>query len=359
MSRTNSPRRVYFDCGFGSSFHRPYERAAQEYPIHQSFQWKDRRGYLLAAYEGAFGLTMDLGFEVDIPKIRAFFVRWRNQERVDSLEEQEQMERENPFTMDLQAKVKCGRFWLTAETCFAESWSPCWPQGERVNDRIVKQVMRYYGCDPRKGWIFYRLCFPWKTKRKPQWKDLRLCLHKVPGWIAGRHFAADKAGQEFSFIHPVTGKKHTLTVVHLAWETLEENVFEQDDFVYPRFFMQLDYTIIPELVPGTYSLQDTNCSDAPRKKIKEKTPKESGKAKDLLLPEAQNAVVIGVIQSADGPTCVWVGTKENPPKPSVHTVCSSLYFVPPQQIEWRMVFEEPEWEDCILNEGITKKKKRT
>ena len=98
----------------------------------------------------------------------------------------------------------------------------------------------------------------------------------------------------------------------------------------PVYYTLLTYTVTPPLADGSFILKDV--SEA-------KTVPVSG---------------IGVIGGADGPTAVFIAGKNNACGPesgnasengaAPYVACSALYFYPPQNIRWRMLFLEKNME---------------
>ncbi len=61
---------------------------------------------------------------------------------------------------------------------------------------------------------------------------------------------------------------------------------------------------------------------------------------------AAEAVSIGIIGGADGPTMVLVSEQ---PAAKLHAACSSLHFAPVDQVEWRMVFRVKRMNGCTVD----------
>ncbi len=49
----------------------------------------------------------------------------------------------------------------------------------------------------------------------------------------------------FSFLHPVSGKKYTLTVQELEQQTISEKRYGSDRWFYPTHFTAMSYTLFP------------------------------------------------------------------------------------------------------------------
>ena len=64
--------------------------------------------------------------------------------------------------------------------------------------------------------------------------------------VPGPHFKAHAPGDSFSFLHPVSGKKYTLTVQELEQQTISEKRYGSDRWFYPTHFTAMSYTLSPE-----------------------------------------------------------------------------------------------------------------
>ena len=57
-------------------------------------------------------------------------------------------------------------------------------------------------------------------------------------------------------------------------------------------------------------------------------------------------MMVGIIGGADSLTAV-IGGQDKPGK--LHAACSSLHFEPVEQVEWRIVFREQQYESIIID----------
>ena len=133
--------------------------------------------------------------------------------------------------------------------------------------------------------MIFRAAFPWASKRRTEIKSLSFTMEQRSCRVPGPHFKTHAPGDSFSFTHPVSGTKYTLTVQELERQTISEKRFGSDRYA----------------------------------------------------PEARNDMAcIGIIGGADGPTAIVCGGSS---KEKLHAACSALHFEPVEgDIEWRIVF---------------------
>lgn len=160
---------------------------------------------------------------------------------------------------------------------------------------------------------------------------VRLTLDREETEIPGPQFRASAPGDTVELRHPVTGTVYTLTVRDCGAHELGQAAFRRDDLEYPTHFLVLTYTIEPELPAGAYWLKDCNEGDSPR-------------AKELVTarPEVLDAASVGVI---GGAVSVVALTAKGEPR----AVCSSLYFQPPETVQWQLIFREKTKEDVAVD----------
>lgn len=327
--------KVYYSGNFWGGH--KYEHASKEISVKKEFYWGGLRWYIPAVYSCSKGLVID--FCVSIPKerIEKYIKYWNIDKRLSglSMEEYEQMEKENPFTIDFEVEVKINGKELEHPRMCATGWHPCNVERELIED-VEEELMEYYACDRSQGWRFVRACLPWKTSRKPVLKTLSLTLKERPVAYSGDHFVTEEAcvGQEIEFFHPINKKEHRITLHGYEPSTLPAASFMyKKDKQYPDAFKILTYSISPELSPEEFSIKDCAESDPPKSK-----PVSSS---DF---EKMSSGHISTIGGADGPAAIFVATKSSKDYHKYST-CSSLHFSQVSKVEWRMVFYIKENED--------------
>lgn len=318
--------KVYFDTNFWG--HSVRERAGQEIPLNKQFVWQDEVWTIPAIYTCSKGLIVDFCLQVPPERIRAFMDKWKLSADNDGSgftdEQRMQIDAENPLTVNINPKVVLNGTELSSSHGCGLCWNPCLPEG---NGLEAWSVMLHYGLDPDQGYAIWRCAFPWKTKRKPQIKTLGIILMQEPIAIPGLHFGASLPGEQIEFAHPSTGKKHTLTVQEYERQELSAEHFNDPDLEFPRHYIMMSYTLLPDLTDGSFTVTDCASSDRPRQKDADpKAPQATG-----------DVCCIGIIGSADGPTALVFGG-DNQGK--LRAACSALHFELTIDVEWCMVFYE-------------------
>lgn len=323
--------KVYFD-DFGSHHH-GHDKPGKEIPIGKTFAWAGRMWHIPAVYSCGKGLVVDVCVEIDPDALRAFQKKWwpNGQEgRNFTPEEEEQQDAENPMTISYQPTLTVNGKPQRRRSGIGSSWVPdsCRPseeQGQR-NQQEWETIwlMEHYGLDPEKGWTFLRESFPWTTKTRPALKSLSLSLKQSPVSVLGPRFTVSGAEDAIEFTHPVTGESHTLHVVEYETQQMDAAHFQDNDqWEYPTHYTAMSFVVEPELPRQSLTVRDCGQGDRPR-------PKQS----NLAGPTVASSV--GVILAT---------SKSGQPQ----AACSSLYFDPPERIEWRMVFYRKTAEDMEID----------
>ena len=188
--------------------------------------------------------------------------------------------------------------------------------------------MEHYSLNPEKGWIFFRESFPWATKTRPVLKTLSLSLEQNPVSVPGPRFTLSGAGDVVKFVHPVTGETHALHVVEYETQQMDAgHLQDTDQWEYPTHYSAMSFVVEPELPRQSLTVRDCGQGDRPR-------PKQSNMAG----PTVATSVGVILATSKSG---------------QLRATCSSLYFDPPEQIEWRMVFYQKTAEDMEVDLPIS------
>lgn len=124
----------------------------------------------------------------------------------------------------------------------AVSFNPCLPDGV-INELEAKWAIDHYGLDSTYGWVICRDVFPWGTKHHPEINKLFLTMEQQPGQVPGSHFKVHAPGDSFMFSHPVSGITHTLTVQEIEQQTVPQNSFGSDRWIYPTHYIAMSYTL--------------------------------------------------------------------------------------------------------------------
>lgn len=342
--------KVYFADGF-SSQHIGHDRPGKEISVGKTFTWGGKIWHIPAVYSCGKGLVVDFCVEIEPDTLRAFLQKWwpdGEEGREFTPEEQEQQDAENPMTMDFKLKLMVNGNKLRNTSGNGSGWVPvsCRPEesqgGYNQQDWEQLWLMEHYGLDPEQGWMFWRKSFLWATKTRPMVKTIFLSLEQEPVSIPGLRFTVSGAGDCVPFTHPVTGEAHTLQAV--KYETQEIDVSRLgNDWEYPTHCTALSYVVEPELPRQSLTVRDCRQGDSPRPR-----PQKELDALAAIggVDGPTAACSIGIIGGMDGPTAILLGNgKSSQPC----TACSSLYFQPPEQIEWRMMFRQKTVEDIELD----------
>ena len=320
--------KVYFDGSFWG--HQGTGRTGKEIQLGKQFDWAGYHWVIPAAYSCSKGLVLDFCMRVEPEAIRAFMKKWDVTLQNDtcenfSREQQMQIARENPLCFSFRPRLTMNGKELPATHGSATGFNP-WITDEAGNDPEVKRAMAQYGLDRTYGWVIYRNAFSWQSKRRPAIHSLSLTMAQRPEQIPGPHFTLHAPGDTFAFSHPISGTMHTLTVQEIEQQTIPQNQFASDRFVYPTHCTAMTYTLSPE-PDDDISVFDCNDGDRPREVLNDR---------DDSRPSGNAACFVGVICSLDGPAVVSYGANSGG---KLHTACSSLHFEPVQgDIAWYMVF---------------------
>ena len=102
------------------------------------------------------------------------------------------------------------------------------------------------------------------------------------------------------FSHPVSGITHTLTVQEIEQQTVPQNSFGSDRWIYPTHYIAMSYTLTPEPMENI-SVFDCDEGDRPI----EVTPDDHS----FRPVGSSSCFVVGVIGGADGPTSIFLAGK--------------------------------------------------
>ncbi len=331
--------KVYFEGNFwGGSGHG--ERAGKEISLNKNFCWQDENWTIPAVYTSSKGLVIDFCLQVPPERICDFMNKWNlsaDKDEMDYTEEQRmQIDAENPLAVDINPKVILNGTELTSSHGSGLSWNPCLPEGKSPE---AWSVIQHYDLDPEQGYMICRQAFLWKTKRKPQIKTLRVWLERQPVSIPGPHFQVSLPGEQFEFIHPSTGKKHTLTVQDYERKELSSEHFKTpdlDSLEFPRHLTAMSYTLSPELPDQAFQIMDCARGDRPRyNHVNPRAPQATGDV----------CCSVGIIGGADGPNAIFF-VNDNQGK--LRVASSAMHFKPVQDVEWRLNFYEKTHEDITV-----------
>ena len=314
----------------------PRRHPGSEVPLNKTFLWAGEEWLAPALYCCSEGLVLDLLKKVPVETLRRFAEKWGMDEngapqRELTAEEQDELEAENPMEEHFRTKVTVNGRELQVSTGYGRCWTPY----DACREGEADGVLTHYGLPRDCGWVIWRLCCPWDGKRlTPETLELTLTAEKTAR--AGATFTAE-AGKEVPLTDPRTGLSHILRVISLKQETMEQNSLLARGMVYPRKYTELRYTLEPPLPAGDFTVQDATPNDEVRFSSAEDGVSMEGSA------------CIGIIGGADGPTAVFVTTKEKgKAADEVRTAYSSLRYEPAKTVIWRIRFMERPKEDITV-----------
>ncbi len=333
---------VYFGSGFCNT-PRGHDRPGKKIPVNKTFTWGGKSWRVPAVYVCEKGMVVDLCMEIAPEEIRAYAENWRpwfEEKREFTPEEEERQEAENPMTMDYSSKLTVNGRELRHRSGYSLVWVPAsgCPNGMESDLQEPESIwlIEQYGLDPERGWTCWRDSFPWTMKTKLTVKTISLFLEAGLVSIPGPRFTVSGAGDRVPFIHPATGEAHTLFVAEYEAQKIATSRFpDSGQWEYPAHCAAMSYEVEPELSRESLTVRDCRQGDRPR-------------LRDGLVSASGVSVTggAGVIGGADGPMAITLtGSKRG----QLRTACSSLYFEPPKQIEWRMVFHQKPVEDIEVD----------
>lgn len=303
----------------------------REIALDKAFRWGGQTWRIPSIYLCSGGVAADFFIEIDSED----FLRFRDEvrelyERGEATdEEQERLCCRNPANVDFYPTLTANGATLENRNGCGEAWYPasCLDDGMEENAR-AKYLVERYGFDLTKIWVVRRCFFPSETKIQ-EITSLRLKITRAPVEFYGVRFTNPRAGESYSFTHPVYGTERLLTVEEYGLEEIEENRFASEEWSFPTRLATMRYTVSPNLPEDEIFVRDCSRGDAPRRR-KSETRDEQG------------AVTVGAIFSPDGPIAAAIGAERNA---TSRYACSSLYFEKPENVEWRVIFRVKTTED--------------
>lgn len=329
--------KVFYDGNYWG--HSGRDHAGIEIAIGKQFAWAGQQWIIPAVYSCSRGLVIEFCMQVESEQIQQFMNKWDLDEESDNYwqytqEERMQIDRDNPLHLDFSVNAVLNGVELSWEHGSSEIYNPCLPEGF-ANDWNAMRVMDHYALDKKHGWVFWRWSFPWKTRRRPKLRTLSIRMEQQLVDVPGPHFRVAAPGDTFCFTHPQTGVQHTLTVQEYEQQKLDLSNMRQDQEC-PSCSVVMSYIITPEIDDKVFSVTDCVESDQPRQK---RTNPNGPEAVDGLC-------AVSVIGRADGPTSIFLAGSISGRSGQEHlrTACSALHFEPMDDVEWRMVFHETQFE---------------
>lgn len=294
--RPGTPRwEVGLDTSFGEYCAKG--KAGQEMVINRSFLWHGEKWSVPAIYLCENGIVVDSYKEVPLDQIDRFRDKWLDRAPYLSQEEAMCMTLEDPLITDVKGGLNVNDKMAPQRKFFTTTWNP-----RTENDWNARRTLEHYGLDREKGYLLRRESFLRKGKNPPI-RTMNLTLQAEPVLVPGERFVAPRSGESMTFIHPVSGQTHTLTVRAQVREALDPNFLSN----HPCCYTRLMFSVEPSISKDQFYLVDCDRGD------------DNG---------------------GDMPV--------NQHFSSEHCATSSLRYTPAEQITWRMVFRRKVMQDVSV-----------
>lgn len=326
--------KVYFEGNFWG--HHSKEHAGKEIRIEKEFDWAGHHWLVPAVYSCGKGLVIDFCMRVSVERIRGFMEKWNLSLENASYEnftkeQQMQMEIENPLCLDFRPCIELNGNTLRMSHSCRLSFNPCLSEGI-FHELETKEVMEYYGLDEAFGWVIGRSVFSWTGSHRPEIKKLFLRMEQMPVQIPGPHFSVHESGDTFTFVHPVSGTKYTLTVEEIEQQSIFEKGFDSEGWLYPRHCLGMSYTMSPETDD---SIAIFDCYEGDK-------PMEIRLDENSLESVSRGVRSVAVIGGINEPVTILPGAVRHR---KLHRAYSALHFeTVKEDVEWRIVFHVKQFE---------------
>ena len=309
---------VFFEASFSPK--PDGRRPGRELPLNRTFLWDGASCHIPSVYLCEEGLVLDVLLQADTDAVKAWIERWGLTPETGDLPPEQEMriQNENPLHRDFSPAVCLnGQRFKFAEGC-SFVWLSLFPEHA---DSDWAAVRDHYRLDPACCWEVHRFTFRCPVQRM---ESLSVTLTPEKIELPGLHFTAAAPGDTIRFTGPA-GTAHTLTVQCCEQQTLAQS--QNDGWIYPQHFVALDYTVTPPLSREEFKVVDSSHGDQARKGS---------------YVGAGPSGVIGIIGAAHAVALL------TPQDAEVMTAASSLYFDPPAQIEWCIVFRVQQHSEITL-----------
>lgn len=299
----------------------------KEHSLDREFVWEGLHGKIVALYTGEDGAVLDLCIRANVADIEKYLQKWTCAEReeIETQEEFEEMERDNPLWTDFSAELFLNGCALSRGSMSSLAWHPLPVEREYIEQK-AEELMEEYGCSKEYGWTFFRFNYEWESEPAADLHEIRVILRAEEHTVTAAHLITEGSaeGVQVSFCCPGTDERFTLTVESCMPAELTEEELSglREDMELPGHYRVLSYTIAPIPAEGRISVWDCGESDQPR-------------------PLGDQSV------RQDGPSAVFIASsssvsliyneKKEKGAAGRQTSCSSLHFEPRDKVKWRVV----------------------
>ena len=322
---------------FRGDFHSADQQGAPGIPVrtNKEFHWAGIDWVIPEVYACEEGIVVLTLGKIDPAEVRKYMTG-----EPKTQEEIERMDAECPLNIHLRCAAKvngsdgvyCGGSGM--------AWMPPMPsEGSGYDD--ARWVLEHYGYDTNYAWIINRDNYRWPGGTSPNLNSLEVTITQRPVSLSGARFKTPLDGNTVKVQHPLSGKTYTLTIENLKHEEADMRHVQSMGLEFPTKYTQMEYRIEPELASRQCRIMDCKQSDEPRPM---KITRAEGPAEVQINGEA---VAIGIIGGADGPTAVFMSSPTSKTS-QLRIASSSMCFEHVDEVEWRIVFLEKLHEDITI-----------
>lgn len=328
-----TPWAVYYEDNFWASEHE--DAPSEEISIEKNFRWADRDWYIPSVYTCEKGMVADILMRMDSAEFKAFTDRWGvtlENEHTFSREQREQMERENPMIFHFRADLNINGGLLRSHRGCSMAYIPFM---DACDQEEWEMILDYYNLDQSSCWVIQRSSYPWEDGQIIDIAAMEVTMIHQPMFLPGTTFETSASGETHTFQNPVTGISHILTVHEYEKSEIECDFPDSKVREYPRHYIEMTFSLEPELQQSEFSLRDTKESDAPCV-----IPNQSTELRP------SGAESIGIIGGADGPTAMILGMPDS--KEHLHAAVSGFRFEPFDCVRWQISFREKKMKEMTI-----------
>lgn len=301
--------KVYYKEGFSDN-EDDNKTPCLELPLNKSFEWNDETWKVLSLFVDEEGMVVDIGKWMDVGLLQTYYDKWINGQNArgySDLTPAQRMELEEDsliFDEKFSVELSIHRTGLKPIHRWTMMFNPIVAVEENSEHEL--QLLEHYDLGADKFWKVFRFFIPFEKNRKMSISDIEnaeieVTLIPRSQKTFGEPLNIKNAGQEFTIIHPVTKKEHLLKIKEIEWINHNKRHNKSDE---REYILGINYTISPELSDEEFSLSDRSGGDG----------------------ENQPAMIYFKEQQAEDVE-------------PIHTVCSSIYIEPREQLLWKPKFK--------------------
>lgn len=316
-------------------------RYAKFVRIGKSVRYPNGTLHIPALYTTLNNCTVDMFFEIDSGKVKAYAEKYfaAGSEFSQTAVQNDLIAVENPLDIPYTAIVTVNNKPVEEVTMSFEPLIPAGilPDTPESNISAICTAV-HYGLNLSKILMFCRVSFPKSVVRKSKIKNVTLELRQIPYQVSGTRFKNPQSDDIIPIKNPVTGEEFSLNIISCEKTELDLEINTDICDKIPRFYTALKYTVTPDTGNFEFDIQDCTPCD---KSLDANIFTDGNN-----IPHNPNDVsAVAVIGGADGPTAVFCTASDSKSR----TATSSLKFEPPENIEWKAVFDIYTSEDITID----------